>query len=110
MTIAERIRLTRQKKKMSQVELAEITNINTKSLSRYELGTTIPPANLIAEIADALGVSTDYLIKGQTSIIQDVELYDKFAEIQAINGKAKEMIISFLDMAIRDAKARKAYS
>ncbi|MTI23641.1 helix-turn-helix domain-containing protein [Fulvivirga kasyanovii] len=33
-----------------------------KSLSRYELGTSIPPANALKEIANALGVSADALL------------------------------------------------
>jgi transcriptional regulator with XRE-family HTH domain len=44
MTIAERIRLYRQQKGFSQNELAELSKVNNKSLSRYELGTSIPPA------------------------------------------------------------------
>ena len=109
MTIAERIRLARQKKKLSQKELAELTNINFKSLSRYELGTTIPPANLLADIAKVLGVSTDYLILGESVEIQDLELYKKFVAIQDIKGDTKKMIVTFLDMAVRDAKAKQAY-
>lgn len=62
MTIAERIRLTRQQKNISQKELAELADVNLKSLSRYELGTSIPPADVIKKLADALKVSTDTLL------------------------------------------------
>lgn len=110
MTLAERIRNTRLQKKLSQVELAELTNINLKSLSRYELGTTIPPANLLADIARVLEVSTDYLIVGEASVIQDKDLYNKFTAIQAISGDSKKMILTFLEMAIRDAHTKQAYS
>lgn len=44
MTISERIRLIRQQKDVSQKALAEMADVNLKSLSRYELGTSIPPA------------------------------------------------------------------
>ena len=110
MTLSERIKHTRQQQKISQKELAEQANINLKSLSRYEVGTTIPPANLLADIAKVLGVSTDYLIMGETSEIQDLDLYNKFTAIQAIEGDSKKMILSFLEMAIRDAQAKQAYS
>ena len=109
MTLAERIRLVRQQKKLSQKELAELSNVNLKSLSRYELGTTVPPADLLGALAQVLGVSNDYLISGENIEIKDLELFNRFIAIQGIKGETKKMILSFLDMAIRDARAKQAY-
>ncbi len=110
MTIAERIRLTRQQKGLSQKELAEKSEINTKSLSRYELGTSVPPADSLKSIADALGVSSDYLLNDDNVQIKDKELLRKFETIQDMDGDTKSMIINFLDLAIRDHKAKQAYA
>ena len=110
MTIAERIRLTRQQKKLSQKELAEMADVNKKSLSRYELGSSIPPADALKAIADALGVSTDYLLSEEHVTIKDKELLKKFEVIQNIDGETKTIIDNFLDLVIRDFKARKAYA
>ena len=110
MTISERIRLIRQQKELSQTELAQQTGINVKTLSRYELGNTIPPADALAAIAKVLEVSADYLITGEEADIQDKELYKRFQVIQNIKGDQKKMILSFLDMAIRDFKTQEAYS
>jgi transcriptional regulator with XRE-family HTH domain len=109
MTIAERIRLIRQQKNLSQKELAQLADVNLKSLSRYELGTTVPPADSLGRIAKVLGASNDYFIIGNTVEIQDLKLYERFLAIQAIEGDTKKMILHFLDMAIRDAKAKEAY-
>lgn len=110
MTIAERIRLTRQKKKLSQAELAEASGVNKKSLSRYELGTSVPPADALKAIADALSVSADYLLSDDPVMIKDKDLLEKFEVVQEIDGDARHVINNFLDMAIRDHKARKAYA
>lgn len=110
MTIAESIRLVRQQRNMSQIELAKEANINTKSLSRYELGTSIPPANVLKAIAEALGVSADYLLGDENVLLKDKDLAKKFEIIQNMNGETKDMIINFLDLAIRDFKAKQAYS
>lgn len=110
MTIAERIRLTRQQKKLSQTELSEKAGINLKSLSRYELGTSVPPANALKDIADALGVSADVLLSDDQVAIKDKELMKKFEAIQNIEGNTKNMIIEFLDLAIRDFKTKQAYT
>ena len=110
MTISERIRLIRQQKNISQVELARITEINVKSLSRYELGTSIPPANALKAIADALGVSADVLLSDDNTQIKDKELFKKFEIIQNMGKETKKMIVNFLDLAIRDYKTQQTYT
>lgn len=110
MTISERIRLIRQQKNISQNELAKAAGINVKSLSRYELGSSIPPANALKAIADALGVSADALLTDDNTQIKDKELFKKFETIQEMGGDTKKMIINFLDLAIRDYKAKQAYT
>ncbi len=109
MTISERIRLIRQQKNISQNDLAKAAGINVKSLSRYELGTSIPPANNLKAIADALGVSADALLSDDTTLIKDKDLYKKFEVIQEMGDDTKKMIINFLDLAIRDYKAKQAF-
>lgn len=82
MTIAERLKLYRQQKGLSQAELAEKSQVNNKSLSRYELGSSIPPADTLKNIADALGISSDALLNDETVSIKDKELLKKFEIIQ----------------------------
>jgi transcriptional regulator with XRE-family HTH domain len=110
MTISERIRLTRQQKDMSQKALAEIAGVNLKSLSRYELGTSIPPADVIKKLADALKVSTDTLLSDEKINIQDKDLLRKFEVIQNMKGETKKTVINLIDLAIRDFKAKQAYA
>jgi transcriptional regulator with XRE-family HTH domain len=50
---------------------------NNKSLSRYELGTSIPPAYALKSIADALEVSADALLSDNITSIKDKELFKK---------------------------------
>jgi transcriptional regulator with XRE-family HTH domain len=109
MTIAELIRLYRQKRNMSQTELASKSGVNLKSLSRYELGTSIPPANTLKDLADAMGISTDALL-GEEAVIKDKELFKKFEIIQQMDEETKKIITNFLDLTIRDFKAKQAYS
>lgn len=110
MTIAERIRLTRQQRKWSQGDLAEKSGVNLKSLSRYELGTSIPPADALKAIADALEVSADALLSDNLTILKDMELLKKFEVIQEVTGEPRQVVIAFLDMVIRDYKTNQTYS
>ena len=94
MTNSERIRLIRQQKNISQNELAKAAGINVKSLSRYKLGTSVPPANALKAIADTLGVSADALLSYDTVQIKDKELFKKF---EAIQDMAEIQRIGFLN-------------
>ena len=83
--------------------------MNNKSLSRYELGSSIPPADALKNIADALGVSSDALLNDDTVAIKDKDLLKKFEAIQNMNEEDKALVTRFLDLTIRDFNARKAY-
>jgi transcriptional regulator with XRE-family HTH domain len=110
MTIAERIRLIRQKGKLSQTELAEKSGVNLKSLSRYELGTSVPPADALKLLADALQVSADALLTDDMATVKDTELLRKFEIIQDLTGETRSVVNTFLDMVIRDFTTKKVYA
>ena|GEM_PF-4590629 len=52
----------RNKKRMSQAELTEITGISQPTLVRYENGNSEPRKSDINKLASALGVSVSYLM------------------------------------------------
>jgi transcriptional regulator with XRE-family HTH domain len=83
--------------------------VNNKSLSRYEPGSSIPPADALKNIADALGVSSDALLNDDTVAIKDKDLLKKFEAIQDMSEENKALVTRFLDLTIRDFNARKAY-
>lgn len=53
---------TRQRKKMTQVELAERSGVSQQAISFYEIGRSYPNLDNAKKIADALGVTVDELI------------------------------------------------
>ena len=65
-TLGERIRRVRLRYGMSQAELARRIKISGNSLNKIEAGETPDPrASRIKAIADVLGVTTDYLLRGE---------------------------------------------
>ena len=82
--IGSRIKTLRLEAGMTQARLAKKLNINVPQLARYEAGGSLPSALLLAQIADTLEVSLDYLIIGydkgfsKLAKITDVELLDLF--------------------------------
>jgi transcriptional regulator with XRE-family HTH domain len=47
---------------MTQAELAEAVGVSQESVARYEKGDTLPPIDVAARMASALGVALDRLI------------------------------------------------
>lgn len=58
-SIGRRIQKCRSDKKLTQEQLAEITGISQKHISRLERGIHAPHFDMIIKIAKALDVSTD---------------------------------------------------
>ena len=60
-----RIAALRKKVGMSQAELADRLKISASAVGMYEQGRREPGAQLLVELAELFGVSTDYLLTGQ---------------------------------------------
>lgn len=59
---AKRLKEARKARKLTQEELAEKADISRVMVSRYETEMVIPTAEVLISLADALGVSIDYLL------------------------------------------------
>lgn len=64
---AERLRKARQLRDLEQAQLALIANIPAPSINHFERGRRKPNLNNLVRLADALIVSTDYLL-GRTDL------------------------------------------
>lgn len=60
--LAERLRQQRKLKGKTQNDLAELLNVRRATYGEYERGNNLPPIDKLVIIADALGVSIDYLV------------------------------------------------
>ncbi len=59
---AERLRIALHRRKMTQVQLGEKTNISSKSISKYINEQASPPIGALHRMADTLNVSADWLM------------------------------------------------
>lgn len=60
---AKRLRQERKKKPgLSQETMSELCGFYKNTIGKYERGEAIPSADSLCQIADYLGVSTDYLL------------------------------------------------
>ena len=70
MILAEKIITLRKRMNWSQEELAEKLNISRQSVSKWEVGATIPDLDKILKMSELFGVSTDYLLKDEMDVTE----------------------------------------
>jgi transcriptional regulator with XRE-family HTH domain len=111
MSLGERIKLVRMQKKMSQSELAKLAQVHQKNISKYENDGVVPSALTIKGIAQALEVTTDYLLGAEREdVIKDTTLLGFFKEVDNMPDEAKEALSRVIQAYVRDYKASQAYA
>ena len=93
-----RLREWRLTRGMTQEELARKADVPTISVSHFETGHRFPNAESLRRLADALGVSADYLLgRAKEPIGEDLESADPeiaalFRRFQGMSEEAREQI------------------
>lgn len=98
--IGARIREVRLKKKLSQQELAAAANVSLPHISEIELGKSQMRLSTFVRIAEALQVSTDYLIR--PNIPEVNAIYQ--SEFEGIISDCSPMEIDSIFRIIRELK------
>jgi transcriptional regulator with XRE-family HTH domain len=109
MTLGKKLRLLRAEKGLSQAALGEISGVNSKLLSKYENERIVPTADTLRKIAQALQISADYLIfdnapKNGICVLNDLELFEKFQEVENMSLEDRTMIKNMIDALIIKSK------
>lgn len=65
MSFSERLKTIRLRRGLSQAELARLLGYSTGAIANWELGTNVPRANKLSEIASKLNCSVDFLSAGE---------------------------------------------
>lgn len=60
------IRSIRLKKKLTQLELAEMIGVSDKAVSKWERGCGAPDISLLPLLSEALQIDTEALLRGDT--------------------------------------------
>ena len=64
--LGERVKRARQERGLSQSDLAERLGLSDAYISKIEMGKNAMTVTVLAKLSDALGVSTDWLLRNQT--------------------------------------------
>lgn len=100
----------RKQRSWSQTELATKTEISQVMVGKYERGDAIPSIEVAKRIADAFGVSLDYLVGEGQNANFDKRTLALVQEIENLEPNMKERLLYLANAVIRDYKTQKAYS
>ncbi|RKM57673.1 helix-turn-helix domain-containing protein [Butyrivibrio sp. XB500-5] len=97
----------RHEKQMTQEQLAQVFNVSSRSVSRWETGTNLPDISLLVEIADLYDVDVREIIEGERkSEMMDKEVRDvatkmaDYANEEKGSLLRKMQIISFVGVLV----------
>lgn len=109
MSFGKRLTEVRKNKSLSQEDLAKHLGTKSPVIGRYERDEMKPSIDTANKLAEFLEVSLDYLT-GNTDVLLDTNTLNRILEVQQLPDDVKEKLFYFIDMTVRDYKAKKAYS
>jgi transcriptional regulator with XRE-family HTH domain len=99
---AEHLRELRKHKNLSQTELGKLAELHYTHIGRFERGSSRPSGDTLKRLADALGVTSDYLLDGAhdqaaKARFADRDLLRQFQEVEQLHDDDKLVIKKLLD-------------
>ena len=94
--IGSRIKAAREKKKITQEELAELLGMSTTHISVIERGVKPPKLETFIRIANVLGVSADYLLMDIIDNPADVVAGELSEIVTKLSPKEKEKALTIV--------------
>jgi len=94
----ERLRSARELRKWNQSELAEKANMPPSSIAHFESGSRKPSFDTLRRLANALAVTTDYLLGrvDDPTLAQSAD--PLFRDVSKLTGNDRELAKDFLKM------------
>jgi transcriptional regulator with XRE-family HTH domain len=102
----ERLRIARTTRELSQEGLAKRADLQASAISHFETGARKPSFDNLRRLADALDVTTDYLL-GRVKDMQDVGDVDRVhRHLGQMSTTDREIAEGFLQMLAAKSKQR----
>lgn len=108
MSLGKRLRRARENKKLSQLDVYEKTNINNKTLSRYENDGTEPDYGTLKALAKLYGVSVSYFFEEKENVSYDLKELLKDKKVtwanETLSEEEKRKAIEILNILLNGKK------
>jgi transcriptional regulator with XRE-family HTH domain len=98
----KRLTAARVAKNLTKDKLGKIVDVHHTQVGRYEKGEASPSAEVLKKMANALDISTDYLMNGSTADlaaenIQDKMILNQFKRISELSEENKLVVFKLID-------------
>lgn len=97
----------RKEKNLSQEELAELFGVSSRSISRWECGTTIPELGILVELADFYHVDIKEIIDGERKtenmndeIKESLKKAAEYSKVEKDLAVKRQRILFFISLAV----------
>ncbi|WP_299436549.1 helix-turn-helix transcriptional regulator [uncultured Maribacter sp.] len=100
----------RKQRNWSQADLANKTDISQVMVGKYERGDATPSIEVAKKIADAFGVSLDYLVGEGQNVSFDKKTLQRIQDIQSLDESTQSVLFNLIDTYIQNFKTKQAFS
>lgn len=106
-TFPERLRTARELRKLSQAQVAEKSGLQPSAVSHFETGQRAPSFENLKRLADALDVTTDYLLGRTVEPAATGPNVDRlFRHAERMSAGDLEMLADFAELLAKRRKHR----
>ncbi len=99
MSVSARIKERRNRLGITQTQLAKAARLTPAAISQFESGARKPAFDTLSSLADALKVTTDYLLgkkeQGYDDLLADPKVSIMFRGIMELSEEDKETMLEF---------------
>ena len=109
MDFGQKLLELRKQKGLNREELAKMIGTSGAIIGKYERNERTPSVEIARNIANALGVSLDYMV-GNTDQMIDPAMLQKIQEIQQLPDDDRKHLMYLMDNILQNVKAKKAFA
>ena len=107
---ATRLRHARTERAAKRADVARAAGLAPGVYGRYERGERLPTVDTARAIADALGVSLDYLTGDTDHPAHDRRTLARLDAIARLPPERRDVLLDVVDAYVRDARTAEAYA
>lgn len=104
LALGQHIKAAREKKNMTQEELAAAVNYSVDHMSVIERGVKTPKLEKLIDIANVLGVGTDYLLQADLDAATKLQASIISESISALPSDGQRKVMKVLETLINEMK------
>ncbi|MDF2683974.1 MAG: hypothetical protein K0R47_5164 [Brevibacillus sp.] len=98
--MGRRIRAAREEKGLTQDELANKLGVkNRASVANYEAGRTVPPGDVIRELANILNIDSDYILARDYASKSHIDISDAIKEERLKHGYSQQQLAQIVGVS-----------